>query len=489
MCVRVVTGMSVGMSMRFKPLYLLLLMGAPNAHALFESLFDQGEWKAEIGAEYRYFKNPGEFGQDQNAAGLRLQSDYYREWEDSTSFNFVPFVRIDTLDSERTHIDLREALWSKIGNAWELKAGISRVHWGKTEFLNVVDVVNQKDFVEGDKDEKLGQPMIALALEHDWGNFDIYLLPGFRERTFPGEDGRLRTPILVSEHAVYDQGESEHDVDFAARWRRQLTDTIEMGLSVFSGIDREPSFGFNFDFFDPRLVPFYHHKDQIGLELEYINEGWIGKLEFIRVSSAFQPYMAAVVGGEYTFGSIFESDLDLTLIAEYLWDERNDLSPGFFEHDVGMGTRLTFNDVQSTELMFGGLYDPDSKEKVLTLEAKRRLGDAWQLKFNAQSVLERGDTVLSPTVQNAVERIQSSGVIDSSLDIEFIADFLSQAIDQQGLIAVLNAISGPQGIYGLFDSEEALAALNQLARLTDTDRKLGVLESDDYMQLELTYFY
>lgn len=475
--------------MRFKPLYLLPLLAASNAHALFESLFDEGEWKAEIGTEYRYYKNPGEFGQAQNDGGLRLQADYFREWEDSTTFNFVPFVRIDTLDSERSHVDLREALWTKIGNSWEIKAGVSRVHWGKTEFLNVVDVINQKDFVEGDKDEKLGQPMVALSLEHDWGNFDVYLLTGFRERQFAGEDGRLRTPILVADKAVYDQGEGKNDIDFAGRWRRQLTDELEMGLSVFSGVDREPSFGFNFDFFDPRLVPYYHHKDQVGLELEYIYEGWVGKLEAIHVSSAFQPYNAAVVGGEYTFGSIFDSDLDLTLIAEYLWDERNDLSPGFFEHDIGMGTRLTFNDVQSTEIMFGGLYDPDSQEKVLTLEAKRRLGESWQLKFNAQSVLERGETILSPTVADAVSRIQSSGAIDSTLDIEFVADFLSRAIDQRGLLAVLNAISGPQGIYGLLDSPEALDALNQLARLTDADRKLGILESDDYLQLELTYFY
>lgn len=477
------------MSLRFKPLLVLPLMLATNAHALFESMFDGGEWKAEIGAEYRYFKNPGEFGQEQNAWGLRLQSDYFREIDDDTTFNFVPFLRVDTLDSERNHIDIREALWARIGNAWELKAGVSRVHWGKTEFLNVVDVINQKDFVEGDKDEKLGQPLVGLSLEHEWGNFDAYLLLGFRERPFPGEDGRLRTPILVDDEAVYDQGEGEGDVDFAARWRRQLTDELEMGLSLFSGIDREPSFGFNFDFFDPRLVPYYHHKDQIGLELEYIYEGWIGKLEAIHVSSAFQPYDAAVVGGEYTFGAIFESDLDLTLIAEYLWDERNELSPGFFEHDIGLGTRLTFNDVQSTEILFGGLFDPDSKEKVLTLEAKRRLGDSWQLKLNAQSVLDRGESPLSPTVADAVARIQSSGAIDSSLNVEFIADFLQQAIDERGLLAVLTALSGPDGVYGLLDSPEALEALNQLARLTDADRKLGIIESDDYVQLEMTYFY
>jgi hypothetical protein len=139
--------------------------------------------------------------------------------------------------------------------------------------------------------------------------------------------------------------------------------------------------------------------------------------------------------------------------------------------------------------MLGGLFDPDSKEKVLSLEAKRRLGESWQIKLNAQSVLERGETELSPTVQDAVLRITSSGVIDSSLDIEFIADFLAREIDQRGLLAVLNAISGPQGVFGLFDSQEALDALNQLARLADTDRKLGIIESDDYLQLEMTYFY
>lgn len=477
------------MSLRYTPFLYLLLLATNNAHALFESLFDGGEWKGEVAGEYRYFTEAGELGQSQHDPSVRMQAEYYRQWDDNTTFNFIPFFRADQQDDQRTHFDIREALWSKVGESWEIKAGISRVHWGKAEFLNIVDVVNQKDFVEGDKDAKLGQPMVALSLEHTWGNFDIYLLPGFREREFAGEDGRLRAPLLVEKKAVYDQGDGPGDIDFAARWRNQVTDELEMDLSLFSGVDRDPSFGFNFDFFHPRLVPFYHHKDQLGLELEYIKNGWVGKLEAIHVMSSFQPYNAAVVGGEYTFGSIFQSDYDLTLIAEYLWDQRKAKSPSFFEHDVGVGTRLTFNDAQSTEMLLGGLYDPDTREKVVTFEAKRRLGDDWQLKFNAQSIFERGKTVYSPNVQAVIDRISASDVIDTRLNVDFIVDFISHAIDQQGLLAVLNAISGPQGVYGLLDSPEALNTLNQLARLTDADRKLGILESDDFVQLELTYFF
>lgn len=66
--------------------------------------------------------------------------------------------------------------------------------WGVAEARHLVDIINQTDEVENfDREDKLGQPMINLALINNWGTLDFFLLTGFRDRTFPGREGRLRT--------------------------------------------------------------------------------------------------------------------------------------------------------------------------------------------------------------------------------------------------------------------------------------------------------
>ena len=88
--------------------------------------------------------------------------------------------------------------WLKVFDESELRVGLRKVFWGVTESQHLVDIINQTDLVESlDGEEKLGQPMINYALINDWGTLDLYLLPYFRERTFSGINGRLRSSLYV----------------------------------------------------------------------------------------------------------------------------------------------------------------------------------------------------------------------------------------------------------------------------------------------------
>ena len=59
---------------------------------------------------------------------------------------------------------------------------------GVTESRHLVDVLNQVDGVEDiDEEDRLGQPMINISTQRDWGSVDLFVLPGFRERTFAGQ--------------------------------------------------------------------------------------------------------------------------------------------------------------------------------------------------------------------------------------------------------------------------------------------------------------
>src|SRR5690606_41154257 len=94
------------------------------------------------------------------------------------------------------------------------------------------------DQVEGE--EKLAPPMLNLSTVQDWGIVDVYLLPGFRERTFPGEDGRPGTPVTVdTDNPLYESGAEDTRVDAAVRWQMFLGDW-QVALSHFSGTSREP---------------------------------------------------------------------------------------------------------------------------------------------------------------------------------------------------------------------------------------------------------
>ena len=160
------------------------------------------------GVENRYYIQDAAYtGQPRSQASVFLEPEMYTEWNDRVdSILFKPFVRLDQQDSNRTHVDLRELMWLHAADNWETRVGVSKVFWGQTESVHLVDIINQTDAVENiDGEDKLGQPMINLNVFGDYGTISGFILPYFRERTFPGEEGRLRPPLPIEEdNALYE---------------------------------------------------------------------------------------------------------------------------------------------------------------------------------------------------------------------------------------------------------------------------------------------
>jgi hypothetical protein len=133
------------------------------------------EFSGYISAEGRFFfQDPLFPEQKKNNASVAIQPEYYRKWDNGSSFLFVPFARLDSVDSERSHFDIRELNYLWLDDAWELRIGIGKVFWGVTEFVHLVDIINQTDLVEDiDGEDKLGQPMVSLSFPRDWGTVDL----------------------------------------------------------------------------------------------------------------------------------------------------------------------------------------------------------------------------------------------------------------------------------------------------------------------------
>jgi hypothetical protein len=347
-----------------------------------------GEWSGNVAVEFRGFLHDGvDSRQDRANLSLSALYEYYTEWNNANdSFTFTPFVRIDSDDSERTHADIRELKWTHVGNDWELDLGISKVYWGVTESQHLVDIVNQTDLVENiDGEDKLGQPMVKLSLVRDWGIVDLFMLPGFRERTFPGKSGRLRSnPYFDTDLAIYEDRQEDRHIDWAARWSHSL-DIWDIGLSHFSGTGREPlpiptlTAGGDIVF-----APFYEQIDQTGLDVQATIDSWLLKLELISRHGIGDRYTASTAGFEYTLYGIFDSRHDMGLIAEYLYDERGRNAVTLFEDDLFLGARWTWNDSNDTDFIAGIIQDSSSSERVFRLEGSRRLDNGLKLSVESQ---------------------------------------------------------------------------------------------------------
>ncbi|MES9905206.1 MAG: hypothetical protein ABW168_21340 [Sedimenticola sp.] len=346
------------------------------------------EFSAKVGAELRLFTENAQYSGQQGNSNLStfVEPELFWSWNGGDdTLTFKPFLRLDQNDSERSHGDIRELMWNHLGDGWELRAGVGKVFWGVTEFQHLVDVINQSDSVEDVGGEsKLGQPMINLSFERDWGIVDLFLLPGFRQRTYPGIEGRLRSSLVVDTgQTQYQSSNGDRHPDIALRWSHTLGD-YDIGLHWFHGTNRDPRLDAGTKGATPVLIPYYEQMNQVGLDLQATLEEWLWKLETRHRDSESSRYWAAHGGFEYTLVGINESSADLGLLMEYGWDERGTDPSVIMQNDLFLGARLALNDEAGSELLGGIGYDLDYRSKSLSLEASRRYGDNWKASLDAR---------------------------------------------------------------------------------------------------------
>jgi hypothetical protein len=332
-------------------------------------------------------------GQERHSFSLRGEPQYFHRFENQSVFSFIPFARVDSADSRRTHFDVRELIYIWPKDYWQVRIGVGRVFWGVTETQHLVDIVNQTDFLEDiDGEDKLGQPMVNLSLASNWGIFDFYLLPYFRERTFPGRGGRLRPSILIEpDKAKYESSAEQSHTDFAFRYFHTIG-KWDFGLSQFVGTGREPSFRLGFRKTGKLfLSPVYEQIYQAGLESLYVIGSWIWKLEAIyRTGQGDEDFFAWTGGFEYTFSGIGGTGMDLGFLTEWSYDTRGRTATTPLQNDLAFGLRLSVNDAEGTAALFAFARDLKADSQFLFLEATTLLTEHWRATLDLRAFFPSG---------------------------------------------------------------------------------------------------
>ena len=366
------------------PLWLLLLLLsllACHAQAI------DFQVSGNISAEGRYFEDSGaRAGLRQSNLALSAEPEFYFTQANSKdSFLFTPFLRWDENDARRSHLDIRELKWHKVEQNWELTLGVNRVFWGVTETVHLVNIINQVDLVENlDQEDLLGQPMANLALVRDWGTLDLFVMPYFRERRYHGRLGRPGANLPVSDSAQYESSAKEWRTDAALRWSQSLG-AFDVGLSHFYGTSREPRFSASLTLPNARgeieFVPLYEVINQTGIDAQGTFGAWLLKLEAISRAGQQQRFFASASGFEYSFYSVAGSALDLGVVLEYLFDERETSAT---DNDLSLGLRVALNDINSSEFLAAIVQDLDNRSRFFFIEASRRIGNTFKLSFEAR---------------------------------------------------------------------------------------------------------
>ncbi|NRA41348.1 MAG: hypothetical protein HRU21_03465 [Pseudomonadales bacterium] len=392
-----------------------------------------GKFSGSIEAELQVYPHRAKLEQQKDVFGsVAIRPEYYWRSENKQhKIKTLLFYRATEPNGERTHGDIRELTYLFQNKGFYFKAGIDTVFWGVTESAHLVDIINQTDNVESiSGEEKLGQPMLAVGIENDFGNIDAYVLPYFRPIVFPDGPERYQigfggfSPELEKDENFYQSDDEEENIDLALRWFKSF-DNFDLGISYFNGIDRSVlpvtldllaalgSQSIN------KIGGYYQNLEQLGLEYQYLYEDWIFKLEASHKLLDSGDFSAAVFGFEYTFSDMDPWGQDIGILLEYLWNDRDDvdLLPFTFEanpdipadqydairaalvdagqnpvlagdyfspmqNDIFLGTRFALNDIAGTEFLAGLIYDLDDRTTSMSFEGSTRIGDSVRITAN-----------------------------------------------------------------------------------------------------------
>ena len=212
--------------------------------------------------------------------------------------------------------------------------------------------------------------MISLNYNHSYGNFDLFIMPFFKERIFPGRNGRPRLALEVDKSTVaYESSSKKNKIDAAVRYST-VYDDYDIGIAHFYGNNRSPEL--NVNPLSQKLDAYYPILSQTSLDIQSTKGAWLYKLETLTAKNGEERHFGIAGGTEYTIYGLRETTSDLGIIVEYTFDDRNDFA---FNNEGILALRWTKNDIKSTSLLAGLVADMSGSSNRFFAEFEQRIRD------------------------------------------------------------------------------------------------------------------
>ncbi|MCA9664748.1 MAG: hypothetical protein KC503_04140 [Myxococcales bacterium] len=354
------------------------------------------DYRGSMAADGRAFFRKAKYAAQEQGSSVSLVAEpefYLQSKSERHLLTLRPFLRLDPIDQQRSHWDIRRADYVASVGDWVFGAGAGIFSWRVLSGVGVVDIINQIDFVEdASGNQKLGQPYARIAWQPGAWSFEIMALPVFRQPTFPGEKGRLRFAALVdTDSALYETRLGRWQPSFAARVAVNAGG-FDIGLGLFSGVSRQPRLIAQIT--DERVVPAYDLTHQASLDVSWTIGPVVLKAEgFGRLWSRDLRFYGGAGGGiEYNFFDIAGSGVNLALLGEYYYDSRPADAPlTFFKNDAFLGTRLTLPDSGGTRFIVGAVTDVRDLRTYIRGQASRRFGNHFRVIVQVNAYVGKRD--------------------------------------------------------------------------------------------------
>lgn len=366
------------------------------------SVYAKSKWKSkgQVTLESRIFSddnNPLTVDRGLGMLGRVELSHRHRPFKEKARV----YGRLDALDFNRT-IYLVEELWAEV--KWgdlDIRIGADLLNWTATEAFHPADIINARNLdSDFESYEKLGEPMIALSYDIGVGSLSLYFFPYYTESLLPAQSSRLSfipPEVPVGSMLRMDAHGHLNDTEFGPQGALRFTQSfqgIDLGLHIVHHMDRsQPEVLIDIEQQVGR--PLFRTVTQIGGTYQQVIDAVILKVEagyrtFARPENNITPFgpvqerdhLQVAVGIEY--GWLIDNTVDLVLIAEcqsyFLVDKEIRQSLGVFQRDALLGSRISLNDINNTELLFTGIIDLEDPEQLLiNATVSRRFLSAWSL--------------------------------------------------------------------------------------------------------------
>ena len=282
---------------------------------------DEVEIKGNIGVEYKKQNFSNSFIKDIESKSINTQLELTKYYEDIKVFTKIEALN-DKDDKNRKYLKLNEIYIKYEAEDHEISVGKDIRFWGSLELYNLTDIYNKKNTLNDpyDKDKKLGAKNITL------------------NKYFENED---ELSITIA-NETYDK------------------------YIKYSGSRDEVDFSF-----------VVQNDDKFFTYNTMVKDDTLYKLEYL-YNFKNSNYYEFGSGIEHTLYGIVDKK-DLGLIVEYYKSDNKILQN---QDDIFAGVRVTFNDIDSSDIVAGTIKDLDTNNYSYSFEYNTRFFDKFKTKIS-----------------------------------------------------------------------------------------------------------